>query len=54
MYVNATELSHSEIMVWDLGGVARQHRTSGTSQWGAVAWDHSTLSRSDTLLSIAS
>jgi AraC-like DNA-binding protein len=37
MRLNGMALSHSEIMVWDLGGVARQHRSSAASQWGQVS-----------------
>src|SRR6266436_6483281 len=37
MHLNGMALSHSEIIAWDLGGVARQHRSSAACQWGQMS-----------------
>src|SRR5260370_42262479 len=37
MNLNGLALSHSEIIAWDSGGVARQHRSSAACQWGQMS-----------------
>jgi AraC-like DNA-binding protein len=37
MHLNGMALSDREIVAWDLGGVARQHRSSAACQWGQMS-----------------